>query len=158
VKLTRTTRLALTAVAAAAAPLALMLPAQASTSSSQCTLTPQAPVVDHYNSTGQKVIKYANTVTCQSGRTIEIQDQRWDDDSVDFMWSPDDYYGQTNYNVTFNGTTTVDKSVNQTLPDADAWGDNTEEMYHYVRFRVSSNGVTSPWTNWEYSPTVSFHL
>jgi hypothetical protein len=66
---TRTTRLALTAVASAAVPLALMLPANASTSSSLCTVTPKAPV-----------------------------------------------------------------------------------------FRVTSNGVTSPWTAWENSNVVSFHL
>ena len=134
-KFTRKAQLALTAVAAAA-PLALALPAQASTTSSLCTVTPQAPVFDHLDSSGQKVIKYATTVYCQSGRSIEIQDQRWDDDTWDFIPSADDPYG----------TTTVDKSVTKTLPDADAWGDDNEEMYHSVRFRVTSNGVTSPWT------------
>ena len=44
------------------------------------------------------------------------------------------------------------------LPDSDAWGDDNEEMYHSVRFRVTSNGVTSPWTPWEDSTVVSFHL
>jgi hypothetical protein len=52
----------------------------------------------------------------------------------------------------------VDKSVTKALPDADAWGDDNEEMYHSVRFRVTSNGVTSPWTKWEDSTVVSFHL
>jgi hypothetical protein len=38
------------------------------------------------------------------------------------------------------------------VPDTD-WGlgDDTEELYHSVRFRVSSNGVTSPWTAWHNS-------
>jgi hypothetical protein len=156
-KFTRKAQLALTAIVAAA-PLALALPAQASTTSSLCTVTPQAPVFDHFDSAGQKVIKYATTVYCQSGRSIEIQDQRWDDDTWDFVSNADDPYGTTTYNVTFNGTTTVDKSVTKTLPDADAWGDDNEEMYHSVRFRVTSNGVTSPWTAWEFSTVVSFHL
>ena len=51
-KFTRKAQLALTAVAAAA-PLALALPAQASTTSSLCTVTPQAPVFDHFDSAGQ---------------------------------------------------------------------------------------------------------
>jgi hypothetical protein len=75
-----------------------VLPAQASTTSSLCTVTPQAPGFDHLDSSGQKVIKYATTVYCQSGRPIEIQDQRWDDDTWDFIPSADDPYGITTYN------------------------------------------------------------
>ena len=156
-KFTRKAQLALTAVAAAA-PLALALPAQASTTTGLCTVTPKAPFFDHLDSSGQKVIRYATTVYCQSGRSIEIQDQRWDDDTWDFISNADDPYGTTTYNITFNGTTTVDKSVTKALPDADAWGDDNEEMYHSVRFRVTSNGVTSPWTKWESSTVTSFHL
>ena len=156
-KFTRKAQLALTAVAAAA-PLALALPAQASTTSSLCTVTPSAPAFDHLNSSGQKVIKYGTTVYCQSGRSIEIQDQRWDDDSWDLVPSADDPHGITTYNITFNSTSTVYKSAAKVLPDSDAWGDDNEEMYHSVRFRVTSNGVTSPWTPWEDSTVVSFHL
>ena len=156
-KFTRKAQLALTAVAAAA-PLALALPAQASTTSSLCTVTPSAPAFDHLNSSGQKVIKYGTTVYCQSGRSIEIQDQRWDDDSWDLVPSADDPHGITTYNITFNSTSTVYESATKPLPDSDAWGDDNEEMYHSVRFRVTSNGVTSPWTPWEDSTVVSFHL
>jgi hypothetical protein len=39
------------------------------------------------------------------------------------------------------------------------WGDDNEEMYHAVRFQVTSdNGVVSAWTPWENSPEVTFHL
>ena len=31
-----------------------------------------------------------------------------------------------------------------------------EEMYQHVSFRVTSNGVTSPWTDWEDSPEQQF--
>jgi hypothetical protein len=51
------------------------------------------------------------------------------------------------------------ESVQKVLPDADAWGDDNEEMYHAVRFQVTSdNGVVSAWTPWENSPEVTFHL
>jgi hypothetical protein len=156
-KLTRKAQLALAAVAAAA-PLALALPAQASTTSSLCTVTPWEPFFDHIDSTGQKVINYGTTVYCQSGRTIEIQDQRWDDDTYDLVPSADDPHGITTYTITFNSTAVEYKSAAKALPDSDAWGDDNEEMYHSVRFRVTSNGVTSPWTKWEDSTVVSFHL
>ena len=39
-----------------AAPLALALPAQASTTTGLCTVTPRAPAFDHLDSSGQKVI------------------------------------------------------------------------------------------------------
>jgi hypothetical protein len=142
-KFTRKAQLALTAIAAAA-PLALALPAQASTTSGLCTVTPWAPAFDHLDSSGQKVIKYATTVYCQSGRSIEIQDQRWDDDTWDLVPSADDPHGITTYTITFNSTATEYKSASKALPDSDAWGDDNEEMYHSVRFRVTSNGVTSP--------------
>jgi hypothetical protein len=154
-KFTRKAQLALTAVAAAA-PLALAIPAQASTTNGLCTVTPSAPYFDHLNSSGQKVINYGTTVYCQSGRSVEIQDQRWDDDTWDLVPSKDDPHGITTYNITFNSTSTVYESATKALPDSDAWGDDNEEMYHSVRFRVTSNGVTSPWTPWEASTVVSF--
>ena len=62
-KFTRKAQLALTAVAAAA-PLALTLPAQASTTTGLCTVTPRAPFFDHLDSSGQKEISYGTTVYC----------------------------------------------------------------------------------------------
>jgi hypothetical protein len=73
--------------------------------------------------------------------------------------SPDDNYGTTIYNIRFDNAATVYESVLKVLPDADAWGDDNEEMYHAVTFQVTSNnGVVSAWTSWENSPVVSFHL
>lgn len=156
-KFTRKAQFALTAIAAAA-PLAPALPAQASTTTGLCTVTPWAPAFDHLDSSGQKVISDGTTVYCQSGRSIEIQDQRWDDDTWDLIPSADDPHGITTYTITFNSTATEYKSASKALPDSDAWGDDNEEMYHSVRFRVTSNGVTSPWTAWEDSAVISFHL
>ena len=145
----------MTGVAAVALPLAVAGSASAATTASGCTVTPLKPVYDHMNSSGQKVIKYETKVYCDGGRSIEIQDARNDQDRL----SADDYYGTTIYNIRFDNAATAYKSVLKVLPDADAWGDDNEEMYHAVGFQVTSdNGVVSAWTSWENSPVVSFHL
>ena len=43
--------------------------------------------------------------------------------------------------------------LEKALPDTEI---GQEEMYQHVSFRVESNGVTSPWTDWEDSPEQSF--
>jgi len=145
----------MTGVAAVALPLAVAGSASAATTASGCTVTPLKPVYDHMNSSGQKVIKYETKVYCDAGRSIEIQDETLEQDWT----SADDYYGTTIYNIRFDNAATVYKSVLKVLPDADAWGDDNEEMYHAVGFQVTSdNGVVSAWTSWENSPVVSFHL
>ena len=145
----------MTGVAAVAMPLAVAGSASASTTASGCTVTPLTPVYDHMNSSGQKVIKYETRVTCDAGRSVQIQDETLEQDWT----SADDYYGTTIYNIRFDKSATVYKSVLKVLPDADAWGDDNEEMYHAVGFQVTSdNGVVSAWTSWENSPVVTFHL
>ena len=107
------------------------------------------------NSSGQKMIKYETKVYCDAGRSIEIQDERLDQDWA----SADDYYGTTIYNINFDSAATVYKSVVKVLPDADSWaeGEDKEEMYHAVGFQVTEdNGYVAPWTNWENSPVVQF--
>jgi len=147
--------LTLTGIAALAMPLAVAGSASASTTSSGCTVTPLKPVYDHMNGSGQKMIKYETKVYCDAGRSIEIQDERLEQDN----WSADDYYGTTIYNIRFDNAATVYKSVLKVLPDADAWGDDNEEMYHAVGFQVTEdNGYVAPWTNWENSPVVQFRL
>src|SRR5258708_18843654 len=143
--------LAVTGVGARAMPLAVAGTGSASTTASGCTATPLKPVYDHTNSSGQKVIKYETKVYCDAGRSIEIQDERRDQD----YWSADDYYGTTIYNIRFDNAATVYKSVLKGLPDADslAEGEDSAEMYHAVGFQVTShNGGVSAWTSWETSP------
>ncbi|MGH3637297.1 MAG: hypothetical protein ACRDTS_25070 [Mycobacterium sp.] len=147
--------LALTGVAALAMPLAVAGSASASTTASGCTVTPLKPVYDHTNSSGQKVINYETKVYCDAGRSIQIQDERLDQDWT----SADDNYGTTIYNIRFDNAATVYKSILKVLPDADGWLDNNEEMYHSVGFQVTpDNGYVAPWTNWEDSAIVTFHL
>ena len=149
--------LALTGIAALAMPLAAAGAASASTTSAGCTVTPLKPVFDHTNSSGDKVIKYETKVYCDAGRSIEILDERRDQDN----FSLDDFEGSIIYNHRFDSAGTVTESVQAVLPDADDWteGANTEEMYHAVGFQVTEdNGYVSPWTDWDDSAVVQFHL
>jgi hypothetical protein len=101
------------------------------------------------------VIRYEIKVYCDAGRSIEILDERRDQDN----FSLDDFEGSIIYNLRFDSAATVTKSVLAVLPDADAWGDDNEEMYHAVGFQVTEdNGFVAAWTSWEDSPVVTFHL
>ena len=152
----RKAALALTGLAALAMPLAMAGAASASTSAG-CTVTPLKLVWDHTNSTGDKVIRYDTKVYCDAGRSIEILDERRDQDN----FSLDDFEGSKIYDIPFDSAGTVTESVQVVLPDADDWteGPNTEEMYHAVGFQVTEdNGYVSTWTDWDDSPVVQFHL
>ena len=152
----RKVALALTGLAALAMPLAVAGAASASTSTG-CTVTPLKPVWDHTDSSGKKVIRYDTKVSCSAGRSIEILDERRDQDN----FSLDDFEGSKVYDLRFDSADTVTESVQATLPDADDWteGANTEEMYHSVGFQVTpDNAPAAPWTNWDDSPMVQFHL
>ena len=152
----RKAALALTGLAALAMPLAVAGAASASTSTG-CTVTPLKPVWDHTNSSGNKVIRYDTKVSCSAGRSIEILDERRDQDN----FSLDDFEGSKVYDLRFDSADTVTVSVQAVLPDADDWteGANTEEMYHAVGFQVTpDNAPAAPWTNWDDSPMVQFHL
>ena len=112
---------------------------------------------DHLNSSGNKVIRYDTKVYCDAGRSIEILDERRDQDN----FSLDDFEGSIVYDLRFDSAKTVTESVQAVLPDADSFaeGADKEEMYHSVGFQVTEdNGYVSPWTNWDDSPMVQFHL
>ena len=84
-------------------------------------------------------------MSCSSGRTVSIDQDRYEEDS----WpNGDDFLGSTTFNT--SGVTTL--SNVRTLVDGEI-GD--EEVYHNVRFRVSSNGVTSPWTSFQKSAVLT---
>ena len=65
----------------------------------------------------------------------------------------DDHITTSNRSRYFATTDTVTMWLENSLPDTEI-GD--EEMYQHVSFRVTSNGVTSPWTAWEDSPEQQF--
>ena len=147
---TRRSRRALAAaLLATALPLVVVGTAQASTTSSGCTVSPLRPVFDHFNASGVKVIRYNMTVSCDAGRTIEIEQHVHEADSI----NADDHITTSNRSRYFATTDTVTMWLENSLPDTEI-GD--EEMYQRVSFRVTSNGVTSPWTAWEDSPEQQF--
>jgi hypothetical protein len=119
-------------------------PASAATSSG-CTVTPLKPIFAGFNSSGVKLVNYRISVSCSAGRTVSIAQERYEEDS----WpNGDDFLGSTLFSS--SGVTTL--SNVRTLVDGE-WGD--EEVYHQVQFRVSSNGVTSPWTSFQKSAVLT---
>jgi hypothetical protein len=134
---------------AAAAPLALAAaPAQAATSSG-CTVTPLKPVFAGFNSSGVKVVRYKVSISCSGDRSVTVQQLRYEDDK-----SPDadDNLGSSTFTRSFDGAGSITVNIQRALPNTEG---GNEEIYQRVRFRVSSNGVTSPFTSWQNSPVLS---
>ncbi|HET9648982.1 MAG TPA: hypothetical protein VFP34_12250 [Microlunatus sp.] len=137
------------AVTVAAVPLALAVaPAQAATGSG-CTVTPLRPVFAGFNSSGVKQVRYRVTATCSSNRVLTVEQRRYEDDASP---DPDDFLGSSVLVHSFSGGATVTLSTTRSLPDTEP---GNEEIYQRIRFRVSSNGVTSAWTGWQNSPILS---
>ena len=140
----RAAKVGLALAAALAAPALAAIPAQAHTSSG-CTINPLTPTFAGFNSSGTKLINYRVSVSCSAGRTAEVTQERWESDS----WpNPDDHLGTTTFNT--SGVTTLNNV--RTLVDGEL---GNEEVYQKIRFRVTSNGVTSPWTGWHTSAELS---
>jgi hypothetical protein len=133
-----------TLAAAAAMPIALAAPASAATSSG-CTVTPLKPIFAGFNSTGVKLVNYRISVSCASNRTVSIEQRRYEEDD----WpNPDDSLGTTTFST--SGVRTL--SNVRTLVNTES---GNEEVYQKVRFRVTSGGVTSPWTSFQKSSVLS---
>jgi hypothetical protein len=147
--------LTLTGIAALAMPLAVAGSASASTLGG-CTVMPLKPTLDHIDSKDTSWIKYETRVSCDAGRSIEIQDERLEYDNL----SANDYYGTTIYNLTFDSADTRYVSVVKVLPDADGVFDEVEEMFHATGFQVTPyDGPASGWTpGWDESPHAKFPL
>lgn len=136
--------------AAVAAPLAVAAtPASAATTSGGCTLTPLTPVFDGFTSAGVKIVKFPVKITCAANRTVTVLQSRWENDAYP---DPDDNLGSVTFSRSFTDARTITVSSRRTLPNTE---NGNEEIYQRVRFRVTSNGVTSPWTSGENSRQVS---
>jgi hypothetical protein len=150
---------ALLTAAALIAPAAFAAPAHASRTESGCTVTPRKPVfTQKFTNDGRKKIEYKVDITCDGGRSVDVTQQRWEQDN----YSADDLEGTTHYNdVHFNSRTTVTKSVVKALPtDGVGEGDNYAEVFQKVRFKVTSDDnppVVSGLTAWDSSSVVSIH-
>ena len=144
---TKTRRIVAGAIAAAALPVAAAGSAFA-VSTSGCTATPLTPEYAYTQANGVKVLNYKIAVSCSSGRTAKITQERWEEDD----WpNGDDFLGSTTFSV--RGSTTLNNY--RTLVDGEI---GQEEVYQKIRFYVvSDNGVTSGWTGWHTSATRSFY-
>jgi hypothetical protein len=135
-----------TLAAAAVVPIAMAAPASANTSSG-CTVKPLRPnFTGSFTTSGVKKVDYGISVSCAPNRTVSIEQRRYEEDGG--LFNSDDFLGASSFN-TF-GVRTL--SNVRTLVDTES---GNEEIYHKVRFRVTSNGVTSAWTPWEKSPVLS---
>jgi hypothetical protein len=148
---------ALVAAAAVAIPVGLAIPAQATTSNG-CTVTPVLPVANGVNGSNIVLVDYKVNLSCSASslsKTVYITMQRWEQDD----WpNADDLIGSSTYYHTFpasGGSTSW--TVTGTLPNWDGALDNFAEIYQGVHFAVKSNGVTSPYTNYQFSGVRSIH-
>lgn len=150
----RYARWALAAAAAAALPLGLTGTAHAATTSGLCTVTPLTPVFNNlWDAHARKMITYPVRVTCSAGRTVSITHERFEQDLVSREGEGgEDFLGTSTHFRDFTAAGgTVTFNVNASLIETDGTSDPWEEVYSKVRFTVSSNGVTSAPTAWEYS-------
>jgi hypothetical protein len=137
--------------ALAAVPLLMTVGTAEARSGYGCTVSPQPTVVTGLDTSGYKLMSNKINVTCSAGRSVQIRQQVWEEDWDGWLFSDgDDLIADNLYNhsfVTASGSTVIN-SIRR-VPNTE---DSNEEMYQRVSFRVTSNGVTSPWTDWERTP------
>ncbi len=146
----RPARAAAVILIGAALPLAAAATAHASTPLWGCTVDPLDPVFDHINDNGDKVILYQYEITCAAGRTVEVEQHIHEEDPHSYTHITDNTRSES-----FSAAGTVTKGWLNTLPQADVSG--AEEMYHQVKFRVTTDDLaTSGWTAFEKSAVQQF--
>lgn len=145
-------------VAAAALPLGLAVPAQAATTKDGCTVTPLLPEFrGTFNAQNVPYVYYPYEVSCvasASGLSVEVKTETWEQDLVGRAGDVDadgvnnadeDRIGSATSTRSFGaagGATTV--NIRGVLPHTDT--DFNEEVYHKVKFRVTSGPVTGGWS------------
>jgi hypothetical protein len=143
--------------AALAVPLGLAAPAHADVDYSGCVVGPNTPYANgDLNANGVKMVNYEVDVDCDSGRSVEIEMKRWEYDAN----NADDLIGtSTLHNDFWSAGGNLTRTVVGALPNTDDFGDNTEEMYQCVRFRVTMlDQFQTPFTAWECSSYRSIHI
>ncbi|WP_424348525.1 hypothetical protein [Kocuria sp. CH-021] len=129
-------------------------PAVADTTRYGCTVyKPAGPRADGVDGSNRVMIKWVIDVKCDKGRTIHVHQIRMEEDDGTGEGRGDDYVGEKTYSRSFRGKAGTHRfTYREQLPqtkDAGGGKEPNEEMYQKVRFRVSSNGVVSSWTNYE---------
>jgi hypothetical protein len=151
--MTTTRKLLAAAVAAAVLPTVLAAPAQAGTLTRDgCTATPLRPVHVRNSDFDIKVIDYRINVTCGPDRVFTYNQRVREDDSGtgDVVYASRTKAHRFTHN---SGTRTIVIHGTHELPNTE---NGAEEMYHDLRFRVSSGGVNGSWTARTESPRRAF--
>ncbi len=160
-KRSRLATLSLALVAVAVLPLGLAVPAQAATTKDGCTVNPLLPVdTGTENLQFVPYVHYPYEVSCiasAGGLSVEVKTETWESDRDGWAGDVDadginnadeDRIGSATVTRSFGtagGSTTV--NVRGLLPHTDT--DFDEEVYHAVKFRVTSGPVTGRWTSLE---------
>ncbi len=140
---------------ALAGTLALGAPAQAAErieNFNGCTVARGLkPVFSHLDNRGDKVFNYRVRITCEAGRKVRFQQEAYERDGGT---NADDLLGsQSSGWHKFNKLET--KKFNYELP-LKSTEKGEEEIYHRIRIKVrSDNGVTSGWSSWVKSATLT---
>jgi hypothetical protein len=132
-------------------------PAQADTTRAGCTVfTPAGPRADGVDGSNRPLVKWIVEVKCQKGRSIRIDQERWEEDDPKGQGRGDDFLGDEVLWHSFEkkgGSFTF--SYQTLLPqtrDAGGGKESNEELYQKVRFRVKEGLTTSAWTPYERGP------
>jgi len=142
----------------AAASIATASPAQATTTQPPCTVTPFKPSSVLYSSTTGKAVSadYTLFVSCWQNRTVQIEQQRYEED-WDSLWpffkDADDYQGSTVFTRVMSANIGVTLHNRRSIVSTES---GSEEIYHKVRIRSAAPGGTySAWSSWERTPYVT---
>jgi hypothetical protein len=143
------------AVSLASVPAAQAAPTAASTqaasvqaSAGPCSVTALKPYFSgRFTTSGKKIVVYPIRVTCtRGGVNVHLQQKLMEADT-----GPDEtqrnWFTPAGTPLHFSTAGTKTVYTEYRLSNLDWIG--AEEVYHSVRFRVSSNGVFSPWRSVE---------
>lgn len=145
-RIRRTALIATLSLTGIVAPLTVAPAAEAVTTRGKCSVTPLRPFVVRVNSSGVNVVRYPIKVSCEGLRDIRIQQRFWEDDEAP---DADDAQGEATHTHSFFLAGTITLHADRALKDTEPGG---EEIFHDVRFRVTTGGVTSGYTAYEKSP------
>jgi hypothetical protein len=152
------TALAPALVVAATASTLLAAPAEAANSRGGCIVQPVRPDPTNQVVNGARVVDYGIDVLCNGGRTVEVQQFRLEEDTLPRdIDAIDDVTGNDLRTLDFsNGPGLRTAHVLAGLPDTPGDGP-VEEVYHKVRFRVTTPAGTTAWTTFDPSAVRAIH-
>jgi hypothetical protein len=122
--------------------------AEAAPAHDGCTISMRTPqVVGHY-ADGTKKVRYSVAAHCTAGHTIVIEDRRLEYDRIGH--NDDTGFGAKALRFRTEGTVVVWWDAR--LPNTER---GNEEVFHRARFKVTADGVTGEWSDWQRSKIAS---